>query len=65
MVGRLCWERGAGNRKTLSEGLGTFTSILGTPVVKACVGVFRCEIKALKSATLRTRVLSSLSAQVF
>lgn len=65
MVGRLCWERGAGYGETPLEGLGTFASIPGTGVAKTCVGVFGCEIKALRLARLQTRVLSSLPAQVF
>lgn len=36
MVGRLCWDCGAGHSKILAEGLGTFASILGTRVVKMC-----------------------------
>lgn len=63
MVRRLCWERGAGNRESPSEGLGTFASVLGTRVAKTCRGVFGCEIKALRPARRQTRVLSSLPAR--
>lgn len=55
MMGRLCWERGAGYGETPLEGLGTFASIPGTRVAKTCVGVFGCEIKALRLARLQTR----------
>lgn len=51
MVGRLCWERGAGNSETPSEGLGTFASILGTRLAKTWGGGVRNKSSKMSKTT--------------